>query len=138
MTKSLRINLTSCAQCGLCTLVCAERLAGISDLYLGAIRVESALPSSYKTRLHYCLQCAKAYCTDACPQQALKRGDDNVVYLDKESCNGCQGKYLCVHACKYQGMFTDSRFSYPLKCDLCAGEEPRCVSICPMKAIKLA
>lgn len=135
--RRLSADSNKCSLCGLCTLVCAQRLTGHTDLYLGAIKVDSALPSSYKTRLHYCLQCDNAHCISACPQKALTRGADNVVYLDKEACNSCKGEFLCVKACKVHGIFSDSRFPYPIKCDLCAGEKPKCISICPMKAITL-
>lgn len=137
MTRRIRVDSNRCSLCGLCTLVCAERLTGVSDLSLSAIRVSNELPVSFKTRFNYCLQCDQGFCIKTCPEGALIRGRENVVILDKEKCNTCNGQFLCVKECKYGGLFNDSNYSYPLKCDTCQDDQPRCVTICPVKAIEL-
>ena len=137
MTRRLKVNSKLCTLCGLCTLVCAERQTGTSNLNLGAIRVLSHLPVAYKTNINYCLQCNQAYCIDACPRNALYRDSKDVVHLNKETCDRCNNQFLCVKACKHNGIFTMEGLSYPLKCDVCNNEMPRCVAICPVKSITL-
>jgi Fe-S-cluster-containing dehydrogenase component len=69
-----------------------------------------------------------------CPTGAIsKRGEDGIVVVDKEKCNGCQD---CLTACPF-GVPQFGNDGIMQKCDFCLelGGEPACVAHCPAEAL---
>lgn len=128
-TGKLVVKKNQCTLCGRCALACSRRLIGFEDPARAAIRIHDSLPDSFEVKVKYCLQCPQEYCVTACPFAALSKGEDGIVRLDKEKCQGCSGQYLCVQACKAGLMFQHPEVPHPLKCDLCQGN-PICVKEC--------
>ena len=58
-------------------------------------------------------------------------GSRGEVVLNADDCNECG---LCLDACQYGGVLSDTVSDKPLICDMCSGE-PQCVKYCPVKAL---
>lgn len=86
-----------------------------------------------------CNHCDNPTCIDSCPTTAIyKRKEDGVVLIDHDKCVGC--KY-CEWNCPYEAPQYSKELGKMTKCDTCidlreAGEEPVCVTSCPMRAIE--
>jgi len=81
-----------------------------------------------------CMHCGKPACVEACPTRAIrKRGEDGIVVVDKDKCNGCQD---CFSACPY-GVPQFGELGIMQKCDFCTGidMEPACAVSCPSGAL---
>ncbi|MBI9086046.1 MAG: 4Fe-4S dicluster domain-containing protein [Desulfobacterales bacterium] len=119
--KFIAWDARSCTGCRLCEAACSLGDGdGISPA-MSAIRVE-------EDRIHVCRQCDPPACVAACPTHALDDG------LPSDACLGCG---LCVAACTHESIFQPGPKARPIKCDLCGGESPRCVAICPSGALAL-
>ena len=81
-----------------------------------------------------CQQCADPACAAACPTGACFKSEaDGVVRIDASRCVGCGA---CAGACPYGAIDVRGRLAF--KCDLCAGDSPACVSVCPGEALRVA
>lgn len=82
-----------------------------------------------------CMHCGKPACIEACPTRAIdKRGEDGIVVVDRDKCNGCRD---CFQACPYGvPQFGDDGIMQ--KCDFCAriSTEPACAVHCPTQALR--
>ncbi len=80
-----------------------------------------------------CNHCTYPACVAACPRQAIyKRGEDGVVLIDPERCEGYQE---CVAACPYKKSFFNPVARISQKCIGCFpklenGLQPQCVTTC--------
>ena len=90
-----------------------------------AIRIEK---KDNKYQMHVCDQ--RGLCLDMCPVGALTRRKNGVVWLDKETCIGCQA---CVGFCPIGAMRKSDVRIEPFKCISCGA----CVRACPEKALEL-
>ena len=81
---------------------------------------------SYK--MHVCDQ--RGLCLDMCPVGALTRRKNGVIWLDKETCIGCQA---CVGFCPIGAMRKAEVRIEPFKCISCGA----CVRACPTGALEL-
>lgn len=133
----LRVKVSECALCNLCSLACAFKHSGTLSLARAAIRVSPELPDSLKVKMNFCIQCPQGYCIESCPQKALRREEDGRVTMEELLCDACQGEYRCVSACKVNGIFKSSDGARPVKCDLCGGD-PECAGVCPNELISVA
>jgi anaerobic dimethyl sulfoxide reductase subunit B (iron-sulfur subunit) len=85
-----------------------------------------------------CNHCAMPACLAVCPVAAIaKDGDTGIVTIDGELCIGCAS---CRTACPYKAPSLWEEKGIFTKCDMCAalvveGDEPVCVSGCPMRAL---
>ena len=83
-----------------------------------------------------CMHCEEPACASVCPDGAIKKAEDGVVYVDKDRCIGC--KY-CYQACPF-GVPTYSSAAMD-KCDCCTlggtrpGNAPRCAEACKFGAL---
>ena len=72
----------------------------------------------------------RGLCLDMCPVGALTRRKNGVVWLDKETCIGCQA---CVGFCPIGAMKKSDARIEPFKCISCGS----CVRACPEEALEL-
>jgi anaerobic dimethyl sulfoxide reductase subunit B (iron-sulfur subunit) len=81
-----------------------------------------------------CMHCGKPTCVEVCPTGAIsKRGEDGIVVVDSDKCNGCQE---CFSACPYGvPQFGDDGIMQ--MCDFCTAinMEPACAVSCPTEAL---
>ncbi len=141
MTKSLFIvDIASCTGCGTCSIACKDR-AGIPD-DLDLLRVEAHEAGVYPEptlyyRVIHCFHCDHPACAEACPVEAISKGEDRLVMINAEECVGCGN---CIEACPF-GAIVMLPEEVAAKCDGCADEiarewNPTCVRACPMRALK--
>ena len=133
------IDIASCTGCGACSIACKDR-AGLPD-DLDLLRMETHEEGVYPNPiLHYrvvhCFHCDQPACAEACPVEAISKGEDGLVAINKAECTGC-GE--CVEACPFNAVVMLPE-DIAAKCDGCADEiakgwEPTCVRACPMRAL---
>ena len=79
-------------------------------------------------KMHVCDQ--RGLCLDMCPVGALTRRKNGTVWLDKDTCIGCQA---CVGFCPIGAMRKSDARIQPFKCIACGA----CVRACPNGALEL-
>ncbi|WP_053362679.1 4Fe-4S dicluster domain-containing protein [Bacillus sp. FJAT-27251] len=87
-----------------------------------------------------CNHCDEPACKAACPVGAYTKREDGIVVHNDELCIGCQ---MCGKACPYGVPVYNPVKKKMDKCSMCYdrldnGEQPICVSKCPMEAIEIA
>jgi len=114
---------TGCLECEkACSLVHFKTKEGAEK---SAIRI---LKTNKEYQMHVCDQ--RGLCIDMCPVGALARRKNGVVWLDKDTCIGCQA---CVGFCPIGAMKKSTARIEPFKCISCGS----CVRACPKKALEL-
>ena len=152
--KSFLIDVDKCSSCSLCIVACKDEHVGNSYLpwtapqpdtghfWIDVLKVERG--KTPRVKMSYlplnCQHCENAPCIPACPEGAIKRRDDGLVWIDPAPCNGC-GK--CQEACPYDVIYMNDELEIAQKCTGCAhrvdeGLLPRCVEVCPHDAILFA
>jgi ferredoxin len=115
-----------CIGCHTCEEVCAQLFFKTKDLGKACIHINTD-----KDRFHHigiCNQCGE--CINHCPVQAITRGANGVVRINKNICVGCM---ICVAECPEGAMSRHDELVEPFKCISCGA----CVKKCPTGAIKL-
>lgn len=79
-------------------------------------------------QMHVCDQ--RGLCIDICPVGAITRKKNGIVWLDKNTCIGCQA---CVGFCPINAMKKSKARIEPFKCISCGA----CVRACPENALEL-
>lgn len=149
--KSFLVDVDKCSGCGLCVVACKDEHVGSSyepwthpqpatDHFWMRLqsRESGSVPKVAVAHLPImCQHCTNAPCIKACPENAIKRRDDGLVWIDPELCTGCGD---CQTACPYDVIYMNEESSIAQKCTGCAhrvdeGLEPRCVDICPHEAL---
>lgn len=149
--RTFLIDVEKCSGCSLCTIACKDEHVGAAYLPWTKpqpdtghfwIRVEPVERGRIpRVRMSYmpllCQHCANAPCMKACPEDAIRRRDDGLVWIDPETCTGCG---LCQEACPYDVIYMNGELGIAQKCTGCAhrvdeGSLPRCAEICPHDAI---
>jgi nitrate reductase beta subunit len=106
-------------------------LAGLSEEERAQMQSVERLVFFYLPRI--CNHCLNAACVAACPSGAIyKRGEDGIVLVSQEKCNGWR---MCVSACPYKKVYFNWSTGKSEKCILCyprleAGEAPACFHTC--------
>ena len=72
-----------------------------------------------------------------CPVGAIIKREDGIVFIDSASCIGCDA---CIAACPFGVPYISGVSGIARKCDFCKdlldkGEQPLCVTSCPMRAL---
>jgi formate dehydrogenase iron-sulfur subunit len=87
-----------------------------------------------------CMHCQFPACVNACPVGALEKTANGPVVYNEHKCIGCR---YCMVACPFgvPNFEWEDPTPWIRKCDFCAGrlaegQEPACVSACPMGALK--
>ncbi|MDP4083609.1 MAG: DMSO/selenate family reductase complex B subunit [Bacillota bacterium] len=145
------INQSLCTGCKACTVSCKDK--NNLDVGINFRRVYSyeegssiqnpnhAIISNLKAFYFSisCNHCLEPACVTICPTKAIKkRESDGVVIINQETCAGTK---FCVKACPYGSPQYNPKTFKSNKCDFCVnlqekGEDPVCVSTCPMRAIE--
>lgn len=143
MTKmGFYFDQTSCIGCKTCQVACKDK----NDLRVGTLfrHVNSYEAGQYPSVATYhvsatCNHCEMPACVAACPTGALEQDEaDGTVQFDTSKCTGCRS---CVSACPYGVPVFFEGEEVVRKCDACKvlrdnGEQPACVSACPMRALE--
>lgn len=135
-------NQAACVGCRTCQMACKDK----NDLNVGYVlrRVSSYEVGEFPTpgTYHYsgaCNHCQSPACVDVCPAGATYvNAEDGTIQHDASKCIGCG---YCVSACPYGHPVIDEELNIARRCDGCielraAGEQPACVSACPMRALE--
>ena len=124
-----------CTGCRICELVCSAAKEGRFHQELSRIRV--AQPTADMVTSIACRFCEDAPCIRVCPKDALSMSKETgTLKLDKARCTGCG---WCIEACDFGAITLNRSTKSVVMCDLCHGlPEPRCVEICPKKALSLS
>lgn len=149
--KTFLIDVDKCSGCKLCIIACKDEHVGSAyspwtkpqpdtgHFWIDVHAMErGSLP---RVRVSYlpvlCQHCANAPCVKSCPDNAIKRRADGLVWIDPEACTGCG---LCQEACPYDVIYMNRELGIAQKCSGCAhrvdaGTLPRCAEVCPHDAI---
>ena len=140
MAKKRRIVYTNrpweatgiCSGCHSCELWCSLQHNGTFNPHRARIRVVE-LGTGVDIPVT-CQQCEDPACKKACRFDAIVENEKlKIMVVDDEKCTGCQA---CVGACPFGIITMDPVTKKAIKCDLCGGEEPACVDICPSNVLK--
>jgi len=131
--KRLAVIPERCSGCRLCELACSLEKFGVLNPKKAALRVISIYPQPVVRMPVFCRQCKSPKCMANCPSEAIRINDGSgVVIIDKERCSAC---YNCVVSCPFGAIFVHPEVDEPIKCDLCGQQYPKCVEVCPTKAL---
>lgn len=120
-----------CSGCRLCEFYCSLQHTGAFNPLRSRIRVVEM--STGVDIPVTCQQCQEPACRAACGFEAIVYNEKlKIVLIDAEKCNGCRE---CVGACPYGIITVDPATQKAIKCDLCQGQEPACVAICPSRVL---
>ncbi len=132
MTKSLRIIPDKCTGCMQCELACSWVQTGTFQPSRSVVRV-NVFDEEASYAPFTCLQCAEAWCMQACPVNAI--AIDPVFGAKIVLTPTCVGCHLCTIACPFGTVFTLPGTDQASKCNLCGGQ-PACATACPTGAIE--
>ncbi len=124
--KILKFHPEKCNGCLECEKACSQvHFKTKSGGEQSAIRI---VKNNKGYHMHVCDQ--RGLCLDMCPVGALTRKKTGVVWLEKDTCIGCQA---CVGFCPIGAMRKSDVRIEPFKCISCGS----CVCACPEKALEL-
>jgi len=139
MAKKKRIVYTNrpweatgiCSGCRLCELWCSVTKNGAFNPRRSRVRVVE-LGTGIDIPVT-CQQCEDPACEASCKFEAVVYNEKlKIVEVDEDKCTGCQA---CVGACPYGIITIDPATQKAIKGDLCGGEEPVCVAMCPSNVL---
>jgi len=145
------VNVDLCTGCQLCVIACkdehvsaprppwADQQSETGQFWIRIDTIEAG-PTPRVQVAHLpvmCQHCHNAPCITVCPEGAIKRRPDGLVWIDPETCNGCG---LCEAACPYDVIYPNAELGIAQKCTGCAQRidedlQPRCVEMCPHDAL---
>ena len=145
------INQSLCTGCKACTVSCKDKNS--LEIGMNFRRVYTYEEGTFvkkpnggivhNVKSYYfsiaCNHCSQPACVPKCPVGAIEKNKETgVVRIDQDVCVGSQ---LCVKACPYGAPQYNQKVFKSNKCDFCMdlqkkGEDPVCVSTCPMRAIE--
>lgn len=132
LEKILLADWTKCTGCRTCTFVCSFFHEGIFSPSVSRVRIAKQEEKGINIPI-VCEHCEKPPCVAACPEGALKIGENGIVKYLRELCKFHQA---CVEACPYDYLMVARLKGEKklLKCDLCDGD-PQCVKYCTSEAL---
>lgn len=152
--KNMFIDVDECTGCNLCIIACKDEHVGnrhepwtgpqpdSGHFWMDVKAIErGSVPKVKVTYLPVlCQHCENAPCMKVCPEDAIARRDDGLIWINEERCTGCG---LCQEACPYDVIYMNEESNVAQKCTGCAhlvdrGETPRCAEVCPRDAIYFA
>lgn len=125
-----------CIGCQSCVNACAEcgTHRGVSMIHLDFLDREWTTATTPMV----CMHCEDPTCAQACPADAIKKGEDGVVRSAlKPRCIACSN---CVLACPFGVPKVEVAMELMMKCDMCydrtsVGLRPMCATVCPSQAL---
>ena len=130
----IKTNFDRCTGCSLCQLACSAYLLGGYNPHRAALSIRHATENLY----HFptvCNHCRNPFCAKVCPVQAISREPaTGAMLIDHDACIGCG---MCQRYCPIGMVRLDPDHGKAVKCDLCGGDTPRCVDVCPTGALVL-
>lgn len=133
-TAFIKTSFDLCTGCGICQLVCSQRLLGGYNPHRALLRITHSHENLYHQPV-VCNQCRNAYCANVCPVGAIVRNEaTGAMEVEHDTCVGCN---LCQRYCPIGVVGVDLDLKKSVKCDLCQGD-PQCVAACPTGALELA
>ena len=124
--KILKFYPEKCDYCLECEKACSQiHFKTKEGGEKSAIRI---LKNKNGYQMHVCDQ--RGLCIDMCPVGALVRRKNGIVWLDKDTCIGCQA---CVAFCPIGAMRKADARVETFKCISCGA----CVRACPENALEL-
>ena len=136
------INMERCVGCNACTVSCKSFYDLESSINRRFVRETDEMLTGTAKRCYIstaCNHCDKPACATACPTGAYTKLENGIVKHDQERCIGCK---MCATACPYGVPQFDPVKKKMDKCSMCydrleVGEDPICVSSCPLEAISI-
>ena len=148
----MTIDVTRCNGCFNCFLACRDEYCGNDYPGYSAAQPDSGqfwMRIIERDRGQYpkvkvaftpipCMHCENAPCVEAAPNGAVYRRADGIVVIYPEK---AKGQKQIVNACPYRVIYWNEEQNIPQKCTFCAHlldqgwKEPRCVEVCPTKAL---
>ncbi len=148
----LLVDVNRCNGCYGCFLACRDEFCGndyppysAAQPYSGHfwMRIVERERGSYpKVKVAYlkipCMHCDNPACVEQAPDNAVYKRPDGIVIIDPVK---ARGHKEILSYCPYRVIYWNEEKELPQKCTMCAHlldqgwEEPRCVEICPTKAL---
>lgn len=127
MVAILNADPLECTGCRLCELACSfffYKAYNPKAARLRVIRFESGIDLPVA-----CRHCHVARCQEACPEDAISRSSQGLIFVNVKKCTGCGA---CVEACPFGAMYMHPTLNVAINCIVC-GE---CAKVCPVQTIK--
>src|SRR5690554_501748 len=136
------INMERCIGCNACTISCKSFYQLEASINRRFVRETDEMLTGTVKRNYLstaCNHCDVPACAKACPTDAYTKLENGIVKHDEERCIGCT---MCATACPYSVPQFNPETKKMDKCSMCfdrieIGEDPICVSSCPMEAIEI-
>ena len=128
--KRILVDVDRCSGCRQCEMVCSfshENEFGSSISRITVLK-EDILGLDLPI---ICWHCNPCNAMENCPEKALERKEEGLIFVNEEKCIGC-GK--CLETCIIGVIKLRPERNTPLICDQCGGK-PLCVEKCPTKAL---
>lgn len=145
------VDMNRCNGCYGCFLACRDEFCGNDYLPYSAAQpysghywmrvVDRERGQFPRVKMSYlkipCMHCDEPLCVKQAPDAVYKR-PDGIVIIDPVK---AKGRKEILDSCPYRVIFWNEEKQLPQKCTMCAHlidqgwEEPRCVEICPNKAL---
>ncbi len=136
---AILMDSSLCVECHACRVACQNHNGlPVEQSYISFPSIEKGkFPKvEYHLTRKSCMHCTDAPCVDACPMQALYKGESGFTHMNFEACIGCG---VCKSVCPYDIPVINEGKMY--KCTGCqdlvsAGKEPACVDTCISNAVQ--